>query len=166
MMIRLVQEADLPDVLAIYNEGIEDRIATLETDTKDLAFMQQWFSERSERHAGYVAYEGSKILGFISLDAYNPRPVYQSVGELSVYITRTHRGQGIGKRLLDIIEEHAIAQGMHKLILFTFPFNRIGQKLYIKAGFRIVGTFKEQGMLNGYYVDVLAMEKILPKPDQ
>jgi len=163
MMIRPVKEDDLKDILAIYNEGIEDRIATLETDTKELSFMEDWYRERTPRYAGFVAYEGTTILGFISLDPYNSRPVYQSVGELSVYITRTHRGQGIGRQLLHVIEEHAITQGFHKLILFTFPFNKIGQKLYIRSGFRIVGTFKEQGMLNGYYVDVLAMEKLLPK---
>ncbi|KTR61844.1 GCN5 family acetyltransferase [Exiguobacterium indicum] len=161
MHIRPVTEHDLPAILAIYNEGIEDRIATLETDQKDLSFMTQWYAERTDRYAGYVAEDETGVLGFISLDPYNPRPVYASVGEISVYITRTHRGQGIGTRLLETAEQHARDHQMHKLILFTFPFNKIGQKLYIRSGFRIVGTFKEQGQLNGEYVDVMAMEKRL-----
>ncbi len=34
-------------------------------------------------------------------------------------------------------------------------------RLYRKCGFAEVGTFREQGRLDGKYVDVLAMEKIL-----
>lgn len=49
----------------------------------------------------------------------------------------------------------------HKLILFTFPFNDLGQGLYRKAGYREVGVFKNQGILDGKFVDVMAMEKLL-----
>lgn len=41
-----VREADknsLPHILRIYNQGIEDRIATLEVEVKDLAYMESWF---------------------------------------------------------------------------------------------------------------------------
>nr|WP_308936617.1 hypothetical protein [Exiguobacterium sp. SL14] len=95
MHIRPVTEHDLPAILAIYNEGIEDRIATLETDQKDLSFMTQWFAERTERYAGYVAEDETGVLGFISLDPYNPRPVYATVGEISVYITGPIADKGL-----------------------------------------------------------------------
>ncbi|WP_114571420.1 arsinothricin resistance N-acetyltransferase ArsN1 family A [Exiguobacterium flavidum] len=162
MVIRPVEKKDLPAVLTIYNEGIEDRIATLETKVKDASFIDSWFDERTDVYAAFVACDGDEILGWVALNPYSPRDSYSGVSELSVYITRTHRGQGIGKQLLRVIEEHAVSRKLHKIILFTFPFNKLGQRLYVRAGYRIVGTFKEQGRLNGYYVDVMAMEKILP----
>jgi len=46
-------------------------------------------------------------------------------------------------------------------VRFTFAFNAAGQRLYRKFGYREVGTFAEQGRLDGKFVDVVAMEKIL-----
>jgi len=50
---------------------------------------------------------------------------------------------------------------VNKLVLFTFPFNEAGQRLYRKCGFREVGVFQKQGRLDGCFVDVMAMEKLL-----
>ena len=49
----------------------------------------------------------------------------------------------------------------NKIVLFTFPFNQVGQGLYKKRGYREVGVFKNQGILDGEFVDVMAMEKLL-----
>ena len=34
-------------------------------------------------------------------------------------------------------------------------------RLYAKHGFRVVGTYQEHGLLDGRWVDVIVMEKIL-----
>ncbi|MCY9141964.1 GNAT family N-acetyltransferase, partial [Peribacillus frigoritolerans] len=70
-------------------------------------------------------------------------------------------GKGIGGLLLRSIEKHAKENDFNKIVLFTFPFNQIGQGLYRKQGFREVGVFKNQGIMDGEYVDVMAMEKLL-----
>jgi phosphinothricin acetyltransferase len=44
--------------------------------------------------------------------------------------------------------------------LFTFPFNELEQGLYQKGGYREVGVFKKQGILDGHFVDVMIMEKV------
>jgi L-amino acid N-acyltransferase YncA len=46
-------------------------------------------------------------------------------------------------------------------VLFTFASNAQGLGLYRKRGFEKVGVFREQGRLDGRFIDVLAMEKIL-----
>jgi phosphinothricin acetyltransferase len=46
LSVRPATEADLPEILTVYNQGIEDRIATLETEPKDLATMTLWLSQR------------------------------------------------------------------------------------------------------------------------
>lgn len=51
--------------------------------------------------------------------------------------------------------------GFYKIVLFTFAFNELGQGLYRKKGYREVGVFQNQGMLDGKFVDVMAMEKLL-----
>lgn len=165
--IRPALEADLPAILTIYNQGIEDRLATLETQPKDLAHMTAWLQGREPRHAVLVAERpGGGVAGWAAINPYNPRPAYRAVGELSVYIHRDSRGRGIGQRLLDALEAEGRLHGFHKFVLFTFAFNALGQGLYRKKGYREVGTFYEQGVLDGVRVDVMAMEKILADPPQ
>ena len=162
MNIRHATAADLTQNLEIYNQGIADRMATLETEPKDLAYMTNWLTNRpSDRYAVLVAEEGDLVLGYASLNPYSSRACYAGVADLSIYIRREGRGRGVGSRLLTSLEEVAREHQFHKIVLFTFPFNTLGQALYRKLGYREVGVFQEQGMLDGRLVDVMAMEKIL-----
>jgi L-amino acid N-acyltransferase YncA len=161
IIIRTATHSDMEDILIIYNEGIVDRIATLETSTKDEQYMFDWFSRHTDRFKVIVAELDGKVVGWASLNQYNSRQAYDGVADLSVYIKREFRGVGIGGKLLFSIEGLAKENDFHKIVLFTFPFNGLGQGLYKKKGFREVGVFHNQGKLDGEFVDVMAMEKIL-----
>ena len=78
-----------------------------------------------------------------------------------MYVARSHRGKGVGKVLLARLVELAREHGYHQLVLSAFPFNAAGMALYEKLGFRTVGTYKEQGLLDGRWVDTIVMEKLL-----
>jgi L-amino acid N-acyltransferase YncA len=161
MQIRKATVEDLSQILHIYNQGIEDRIATLEMDKKDKEYILAWFGDRKERYVVLIALEGEIVVGWASINPYSTRCAYDGVGDLSIYIHRDYRGKGIGKNLLNEIENTAKENDFYKLVLFTFPFNLLGQRLYRGAGFREVGIFRNQGMLDGKYVDVMAMEKLM-----
>ncbi|MEH7226628.1 arsinothricin resistance N-acetyltransferase ArsN1 family A [Bacillus sp. JJ1566] len=159
--IRVASIHDIEDILFIYNEGIIDRIATLETTTKDKAYMMEWFQRHTERYKVIVAEVEGMTVGWASLNQYSSRSAYDGVADLSIYIKRNSRGKGVGGKLLSYIERLAKENEFHKIVLFTFPFNELGQGLYKKRGFREVGVFKNQGILDGKYVDVMAMEKLI-----
>ncbi|NDI33289.1 arsinothricin resistance N-acetyltransferase ArsN1 family A [Chengkuizengella sediminis] len=161
MEIRLAEFKDLMPILNIYNQGIADRIATLETEAKNMEYINNWFKNREERYVVIVAEENEQIVGWASINPYNNRCAYDGVGEIAIYIERDNRGKGIGKVLLRELELKATQFDFHKLLLFTFPFNKLGQALYLKMGYREVGVFKNQGILDGKFVDVMAMEKII-----
>ncbi|PFO08519.1 GNAT family N-acetyltransferase [Bacillus sp. AFS076308] len=161
LLIRSSEESDIKSIQQIYNQGIEDRIATLETEIKDFFYMKEWFEKHNGRYKVIVAESEGQIVGWASLNQYNNRCAYDGVADISVYISREFRGRGIGKKLLEDLKSLAIKNGFHKMILFTFPFNKLGQGLYKKMGFREVGVFKNQGFLDGKFVDVMAMEKLL-----
>ena len=163
--IRDSNESDIKSIQTIYNQGIEDRIATLETEIKDDTYMRNWFDKHRGRYKVIVAEDKGQIVGWASLNQYNNRSAYDGVADLSVYISRDYRGKGVGKKLLAKLESLAKENGFHKMILFTFPFNQLGQGLYRRMGFREVGVFKNQGKLDGKFVDVMAMEKILQIKD-
>ncbi len=132
-----VREADgnsLPHILRIYNQGIEDRIATLEVEPKDMDYMENWFNCHQERYKVLIAESEDQIVGWASLNPYSHRCAYKGVADHSIYIDRKFRNKGIGSLLLRSLEEVAVNESFHKIILFTFPINTLGQGLYNKLG--------------------------------
>jgi L-amino acid N-acyltransferase YncA len=126
-----------------------------------MSFIRSWFEEHQGRYSVLVAEIDSQIVGWASLNRYSHRCAYNGVADLSVYVDRSFRGKGIGTVLLKELEKEAKTNGFHKMVLFTFLFNKLGQRLYRKMGFREVGVLEKQGRLDGRFVDVMAMEKLL-----
>jgi len=102
-----------------------------------------------------------RIVGWASLNQFNPRAAYEHVADISVYVAREARGSGVGGRLLPELEHLARRVGYHKMVLAGFPWNTPGMRLYERCGFEVVGTYHEQGLLEGRWVDVILMEKLL-----
>jgi phosphinothricin acetyltransferase len=160
--VRIAVESDLEAIRRIYNEGIEDRIATLDDAPKSTDDIAEWWQAHRDRYAVFVAEDAAgRVAGWASLNPYSHRCAYRGVADLSVYVARALRGTGIGSNLLAVLERGAKERDFHKIVLFTFASNRGGQGLYRKFGFKDVGVFHEQGRLDGRFVDVLAMEKLL-----
>ncbi len=159
--LRDAAASDADAICAIYNQGIEDRVATLETALRTPAERREWLAARGPRHPVMVAERGGQVVGWGSLNVFNARPAYDHVADFSIYVARETRGSGVGGALLDALEQRAKAIGFHKLVLAMFDWNTGGIALYRRRGFRTVGTYREQGILDGRWVDVTLMEKIL-----
>jgi L-amino acid N-acyltransferase YncA/DNA-binding transcriptional ArsR family regulator len=161
MQIRDATATDTASIARIYNQGIEDRMATLETQLRTADERAEWLAARSSRHPVLVAVDAAGVVGWASLNAFNPRPAYDHVVDLSVYVAREERGHGVGDALLGALEQRARLLGYHKLVLAAFPTNAPGMRLYERHQFQTVGVYHEQGLLDGAWVDVIVMEKLL-----
>ena len=161
VMIRAATAADVEAICAIHNQGIADRIATLDMPLRTPADTHAWLAERSPRHPVIVAELDGAVVGWGSLNRFNPRAVYDFVADFSVYIERTWRGKGIGGQLLDRLVDLARTHGYHKMVLAALALNSAGVALYTSAGFTRVGIYREHGQLDGKWVDVVIMEKLL-----
>ena len=186
--VRLAAPADAEAICRIYNQGIEDRVATLETELRTPEERRQWLSARSPRHPVIVAEfvvagtvspaltEGglrearpgsvsadnrSGAIAWASLNVFNAREAYRHVADISVYVEREWRGKGAGRVLLEKLDDLGRQHGFHKLVLSAFPFNTGGMALYERLGYRTVGIYREQGRLDGKWVDTIIMEKLL-----
>ena len=109
---------------------------------------------------GYVVHQYDAMRDLLWLD-HSMTGAYDNVVDLSVYVARERRGRGIGDSLLGALEQRARRIGYHKMVLAAFPTNAPGMRLYERHGFQTVGIYHEQGMLDGRWVDVIVMEKIL-----
>ena len=113
--IRPATEADLPAILAIYNDAVMKTTAIWNEAPSDLAGRQVWFAER--RKAGFpvlVADEG-RVLGYGSFGQFRPFEGYRMTVEHSVYVLDEAQGQGLGKMLLAALIDEA--RGMGKRVM-------------------------------------------------
>jgi phosphinothricin acetyltransferase len=161
--IRLARDADAEAVAAIYNQGIAERAATFETDARSTGDLARRIAEDPDRFPVLVAEDGGRILGWASVAAYRPRPCYAGVGEFSVYVERTARGRGVGRALVAELIRQAAARGYWKLLSRIFPFNTGSLALCRSLGFRQVGTYEKHARLDGRWLDVVIVERLIPE---
>ena len=97
LIIRNAGDVDVSAITRIYNQGIEDRVATLEADPKSESQVRELLSHRGDRYEVLVAQREAEVVGWASLNPYSHRCAYDGVADLSVYVERSARGTGIGR---------------------------------------------------------------------
>jgi L-amino acid N-acyltransferase YncA/protein-tyrosine-phosphatase len=157
---RRATQADAAAIARIYNQGIEDRIATFETRPRTAEDVAGWFDGV---HPAVVAMEGGRIVGFASTSSYRPRECYAKIAEFSVYVARDYRGRGVGRRALEALIEESRKAGLHKLVSRIFPENVASRAACRAAGFREVGTYKAHGQLEGVWKDCVVVERLVDR---
>jgi L-amino acid N-acyltransferase YncA len=100
MKARLAELRDAPAITEIYNEGIEDRTATFETEPRTARAVEEHLSTRIGRYPAVVVEDGASVLGFAWTSEYRPRSAYAGVAEFTIYVARSARGQGVGRLAL------------------------------------------------------------------
>jgi L-amino acid N-acyltransferase YncA len=160
VIVRDAGSADTAAIAAIYNEGIQERTATFETDLRTHAEIEAWLAA-GRRLPVLVAAEGGAVRGWARIAPYSERTAYAGVGEASAYVARMARGRGIGRTLLTGLAERAEELGYWKLTGKIFAGNLAGAALVRRCGWREVGTHMRHGRLDGEWRDVVVVELLL-----
>ena len=79
------------------------------------------------------------------------------MGNLGMGVLPSHRGQGIGRRLLEATIEGASKSGLEKIELSVYARNTAAINLYRKLSFEEEGIKKRGRLADGIYDDVLLM---------
>lgn len=103
MTIRDAGPGDAAAICRIYNQGIQDRVATLETEERTPEERRAWLEARGPRHPVLVVEAEDEVAAWGSLNSFNPRRAYDHVADFSLYVDRAWRGRGVGRRLLDAL---------------------------------------------------------------
>ena len=82
----------------IYNQGIEDRVATFETRLRSAGDVEKWFDGV---HPMSAIEDGGEVVAFASTSLYRPRDCYAGIAECSVYVEREWRRRGAGRMCVD-----------------------------------------------------------------
>ncbi len=158
MNARAATKSDAAAIARIYNDGIDDRVATFETRHREAADVEKWFNGV---HPVVVVEEGGAVVAFASTSTYRPRECYAGIAEFSVYSARSARGKGAGAAAMNALFEQAHKAGFWKLVSRVFVENTASRALLRKLGFREVGTYEKHAQLDGQWRDVVIVEKLL-----
>ena len=134
-----IRNATLDDSAAIaeiYNQGIEDRVATFETALRSAEDQRAWLQANAGHYPAVVAQIDSEIIGWAGAGPYRDRECYRGIGEFSMYVRRDCRGRGVGDLLVAALISEAERLGLWKLLSRIFTFNEASRGLCRKHGFR------------------------------
>ena len=151
--------ADAPAIARIYNEGIDDRVATFETRHRTADEVVQWRDGR--RPVVVVEDDEGDVIAFAATSTYRARDCYAGIAEFSVYVARTARGRGAGRTAMEALFVAARAAGFWKLVSRVFVENAASRGLLRSLGFREVGVYEKHAQLDGEWRDVVIVEKRL-----
>jgi L-amino acid N-acyltransferase YncA len=157
--IRAAVADDAPGICIVYNQGIEDRVATFETDARSPDDIAHWFGD--DAYPVVVAEENGHILGFAATSAYGTRECYSGIREFSIYVHRVVKRRGIARKLLIALFDAAAKAGCWKFTSRIFPENTASLELCKLLGFRVVGTHIRHAKLDGEWRDVVTVERLL-----
>ena len=125
----------------------------VETENNQYSYQNCFVAEEENEIIGAVSvYDGAQlhplrkpIVDYVRLNFnsdFNPEDETQS-GEFyidSVGVSPNHQGKGIGSKLLQFLIDEYVTQNHRTLGLLVEEANPNARKLYLKLGFKIVGT--------------------------
>jgi len=161
LIARPASREDAAAVTEIYNQGIEDRIATFETEPRSPADIESWFD--TARAFVAVCDPSREVVGYAVAHPYADRDCYRGIGAFSVYVRRSHRGRGVGRIAMAALVETSRAAGLWKLVSRIFPENRASLSLMARMGFKEIGVYAKHGKLDGVWKDCVIVERLIPE---
>ncbi len=159
MRTRLATPKDAATIARIYNQGIEDRTATFETETRTAEDVLAWFDGL---HPVVVTEDDDgTVIAFARSAEYSSRACYRGIFEFAIYTDREQRRRGAGTAALRELLNIARGAGCWKLLSRVFVDNEASRAMVASLGFREVGVHHRHAKLDGVWRDVVVVEKFL-----
>jgi phosphinothricin acetyltransferase len=154
-MIRDAREADLEDIVRIYNASIPGRLATADTTPVSVESRRAWFGDRDvQRHPLWVFEREGRVAGWLSFGKFYGRPAYAATAEVSIYVDPSAQRGGIATALLERAIARAPSLGLTTFLGFVFAHNERSVALCRKYGFSEWGHLPRIAVLDGVERDL------------
>jgi phosphinothricin acetyltransferase len=156
LVIRRVEQTDLPALLDIYNHYVLTTAITFDIEPRTLAQRQMWLDTFKPvgRHQCFVAASDGEAVGWACSGKYREKAAYDTTAEMSVYLSPDEGGRGLGRRLYGTLFEALHGEDIHRFYAgVTLP-NDASVALHRSFDFEQVGLQKEVGRKFGRFWDV------------
>ena len=105
-----------------------------------------------------------KVVGYAYASTYYARAAYDWTTELSIYVAKEARGQGIGSALYTALEEKLQARGYLRFLACIAVPNEASIAMHKKRGYVQVAHFPKIGYKFNQWHDIVWMQKSLDGP--
>jgi phosphinothricin acetyltransferase len=161
-VISVAARAQLPEILAIYNEVIRNTTAVYSDEEVTLASREAWFDAKAQLGLPVlVAIDDSGVLGFATFGEFRAWPCYRHSVEHSVHVRADSRGRGIGRALVLALLERAAGMQKHVMIGGIDAENTVSIRLHQSLGFTVAGHFREVGFKFGRWLDLKFLQRLI-----
>ncbi len=155
-------EADLPGILAIYNDVIATSTAVYSEIPVTLENRQEWFRGRvAQGYPVIVARDDMGVAGYATFGDFRSWPGYRFTVEHSVHVRADRRGAGIGSQLVEALLPRARALGKHVMIGGIDADNAPSIRMHERLGFERTAHMKEVGRKFDRWLDLVFMQRML-----
>lgn len=159
-LFRFAKFEDLPRIVEIYNDTIPSYMVTADLTAVSVESRHEWFNQHTpEKYPLWVIEINEEIAGWISLSPFKERPAYSKSAEISIYIDKNFRGQGLGHKSLSFVEEQMTDYPFETIIALVFGHNLASQSLFTRNGFVLWGHLPNVAILDDTHRDLLFLGK-------
>jgi len=153
--------ADLPRIVAIYNQTIPGRMVTADLEPVTVEARIPWFEKHTDRYPLTSVFCDGVLCAWYGFQPYHPRAAYAATAEVSIYIDESCRGRGIGTAILTQALTHAEALGYENVVGLIFGHNLPSLRLFEKFGFARWGHLPGIARLDDVARDLVIVGKKL-----
>lgn len=161
-MIRDACEADIDQILEIWNREIRETLITFNSAEKtedDLAALLK--QKATDSQPFLVTEQDNEILGFATYGQFRGGVGYRHTAEHTVVLAPNARGQGVGRHLMQAVETHAKENGFHSMWAGVCAENPDAVAFHKRLGYTEIAQLPEVGFKFGRWLDLILMQKHL-----
>jgi L-amino acid N-acyltransferase len=168
-------EADLPAILAIYNEVIATSTAVYSETPATLDQRLEWWRGRVAQGypvlvgrfkgrrpvGGVTPIPSGPVVGFATFGDFRAFPGYRFTVEHTVHVAPEARGAGLGSALVKALIPQAASIGKHVMVGAIDAANEPSIRMHERLGFERGAVLTEVGFKFGRWLDLMFMTKRL-----
>lgn len=161
MIIRAACAQDCGALSDIWNPIIRETSLTFNPVEKSRQDIETLLKDKAKSGDPFLVAEQDGLLGFATYGQFRGGLGYRFTVEHTIILAPEARGTGIGRQLMEAIEDHARERGMHSMIAGVSSANPGGVHFHARLGYRTIAVLPEVGFKFDRWLDLTLMQKIL-----
>lgn len=166
--IRSARTEDAERLLEIYDYYVRNTAITFEYDTPSLDEFRARMENIMKKFPYLVIEKDGRIEGYAYAGIFKDRAAYDWCCEMTVYIDRNQRKNGLGRKVYEALEEKLKAMGIQNLYAcIGYPdeddeyLTKNSAEFHEHLGYALVGVFHKCGYKYGRWYNMIWMEKLI-----